>query len=296
MTQYPQLLSLLTQNLWPMQGGITTCSIPVKHFWQRLRDERCGAQADRHSALLAVMTHAATFVDLDSPHLTAVERGRAERYQSLDRRRAFITGRTLLRNLLFDGDRGGRVDLDLDLHFNEYGKPLAHGGVHFNLSHTTGYSGLAIDPLSPIGFDVESSGRPHDFRELVRMFAHPAEAQLLHAAPDAVLAPLFLRCWTRKEALLKALGYGLSCPPSSIDTRLDEPFPEIEAYGRWRLIDISLDYLGLVAALAVRLNVERVRLCVICEGEVSMTVLRNNPHYTNPRGVHLLDEKTRNGI
>ncbi|MEU6113459.1 4'-phosphopantetheinyl transferase superfamily protein [Streptomyces sp. NPDC047117] len=93
-----------------------------------------------------------------------------------------------------------------------HGRPAVAGpagaAVHFSLSHTGGLALLGL-AARPVGVDVE---RVPDVG-LVRDAAgalHPAEQEELAALPEAERAAAFARCWTRKEAYLKAIGEGLS--------------------------------------------------------------------------------------
>ncbi|WP_300019189.1 4'-phosphopantetheinyl transferase superfamily protein [Pseudonocardia sp.] len=89
-----------------------------------------------------------------------------------------------------------------------HGKPrLTAGGPAFSLTHAGDLVGVAVHD-APVGLDVEQA-RP--LTDLAAMAAHacaPGET-----APDEAA---FFRLWTRKEALLKASGDGLSAPMSGI--------------------------------------------------------------------------------
>ena len=94
-----------------------------------------------------------------------------------------------------------------ELRVDEHGRPWAPG-VSFNVSHSGGLGLIAIaEGERRIGVDVERWRAQRDFRALAERFFHPEEAAAIgenHAA--------FLRCWTRKEAVVKALGVGLAHP------------------------------------------------------------------------------------
>ncbi len=108
------------------------------------------------------------------------------------------------------------------------GKPfLENSPICFNLSHTTGMVLIAITLKHEIGVDIESATQnpaapSFDFESLAQRFFTPAEHAALLAFPPAERLRAFYRCWTRKEALLKATGTGISglktfeVPPSPL--------------------------------------------------------------------------------
>lgn len=79
----------------------------------------------------------------------------------------------------------------------------------FNLSHTPGLVAVAVSDGIELGLDVEALDPTHADLDTAKAFAHPAELrELAPSAPDFIAA--FYRLWTRKEALAKATGLGLS--------------------------------------------------------------------------------------
>lgn len=111
--------------------------------------------------------------------------------------------------------------------------------------------GLLAVARNPVGVDVEAVRRTSADRLAAAVLA-PAERQ--HLAP---LAPgedgpgprdrAFLRCWTRKEAVLKAVGVGLGSDLSRIDTRpwlADRAEVStglgVDAVPAWAVVDLPL--------------------------------------------------------
>lgn len=94
-----------------------------------------------------------------------------------------------------------------------HGKPRLDGDrPGFSLTHAGDLVGVAVHD-GPVGLDVE---RARPLPDLAGMAAHacsPAETVGDEAA--------FFRLWTRKEALLKSTGEGLSTPMSDITLGTD---------------------------------------------------------------------------
>jgi 4'-phosphopantetheinyl transferase len=87
----------------------------------------------------------------------------------------------------------------------QHGKPtLVGGGPGFSLSHAGDVVGVAVLDGGVVGLDVEAVRPMSDLAATARHVGAPAE-------PAA-----FFRAWTRKEALLKATGDGLSSPMAAI--------------------------------------------------------------------------------
>jgi 4'-phosphopantetheinyl transferase len=95
---------------------------------------------------------------------------------------------------------------------NAYGKPqLEPGrGISFNMSHSGGIVLIAFARDVPIGVDVEALRPVPERPNIVARYFHPGEAADFATLPDAAAEGAFFRCWSRKEAVVKALGLGMS--------------------------------------------------------------------------------------
>ncbi len=83
------------------------------------------------------------------------------------------------------------------------GAPLPSNGIHWSLTHKARFTAAVTAP-HPIGIDIEMD-RPVS-EGLYKRLAEPEEWAL---APE-VTQSLFYRYWTAKEAVLKAVGKGLT--------------------------------------------------------------------------------------
>lgn len=94
----------------------------------------------------------------------------------------------------------------------ERGKPYAPAIAHidFNLSHARDHVLIAVACHQPLGVDLERVDRRIEIVDLARRYFARAEADALEALSEAVRPAAFLRLWTCKEAVLKAIGEGLS--------------------------------------------------------------------------------------
>jgi 4'-phosphopantetheinyl transferase len=135
---------------------------------------------------------------------------------------------------------------------NEYGKPsLADGQglewLSFNVSHTRGMVVCAVGRDGDLGVDVETLDQQCDIKLAQRFFTRN-EAQAIEQGPEDVRQELFLKTWTLKESVVKALGTGLSCPLSAFDVRIGETTagvsfaaPLTENERNWRLFDVRIE-------------------------------------------------------
>jgi 4'-phosphopantetheinyl transferase len=141
--------------------------------------------------------------------LDAEERARADRYRVEDDRRRSIVARGTVRTLL--GRRLGREPRDLGFVEGPQGKPALIGGeLEFNVSHSGDRVAIAIAEGGPVGIDIEvERPRTTDLVVLARRYFSPVEALAVENAADGAL-PLFFTIWTAKEAVIKAVGGGLS--------------------------------------------------------------------------------------
>ena len=96
---------------------------------------------------------------------------------------------------------------DLTFSFNEHGKPYLerYPNIHFNLSHCKNGIAAAVDK-APIGIDIESFR--HFDEALLRKTMNDEEIELINATPEPPES--FIAYWTKKEAVLKLRGTGIS--------------------------------------------------------------------------------------
>ncbi len=157
----------------------------------------------------------------DAALLSPDERRRAERFAFDEPRRRFIRSRGLLRRALA-GVLGGNAG-EIPLVDDRLGKPrLADGSgdLRFNVSHSAGLWALALTRGREVGVDVEEVRLDRDLEGIAARFFSAAENGVLRSLPPADRAAAFYRCWTRKEAWLKARGFGLRVPLDSFDVSL----------------------------------------------------------------------------
>lgn len=148
--------------------------------------------------------------------LCAAEKQRAERLRFERDRRRFVVARARLRQQL--AARIGIRPKDVELAYGKNGKPsLKHNGWHFNVSHCDDVALFAFSKESEIGVDLEAIRPIRDADAIAAQFFSPRENQA-YAALAPHDKPLgFLHCWTRKEALVKGIGEGLSLPLERFD-------------------------------------------------------------------------------
>lgn len=135
--------------------------------------------------------------------------------------------------------------------YNKYKKPQLsaayHSTLQFNVSHSEDYALLAITPLHPIGIDVEKL-KSHDLLAIAKRFFSYNEYQLLSQLRSNQIEPVFYALWTRKEAVLKAVGLGIAeylshvcllSQKSTVEKLLFLNPVKLLAQNQWWSIDIS---------------------------------------------------------
>ena len=195
--------------------------------------------------------------------LTDEERERVGRFRRAADAASFAAGRALVRLALAERVEVSPGDLVFDtwckLHASPHGKPRLiepAAELDFSLSRAGPRLLLGIS-AAPVGVDVEPRDRDVEVGVARIAFADDERAELVDAGRDA-----FLACWTRKEAVLKALGHGLTVNPKSVSvTFLEDVEPRIrrlpEEFGppeAWSLVPLERD--EWLAAVAVRAGPE----------------------------------------
>jgi 4'-phosphopantetheinyl transferase len=158
-------------------------------------------------ALIPDAESTAEYTSLLSP--AEVERARRFRFPALFER--FVSDHGRLRLLLAAYLQADPQSLQLVQ--NVQGKPRLSGPdcrLRFNMSHTRGLTMIAVCLDAELGIDVEVLRQLEERDEIAAAHFAPLEKKVLQAQPAEERDAAFLRCWTRKEAYIKAHGEGLS--------------------------------------------------------------------------------------
>lgn len=198
--------------------------------------------------------------------LSAAEQQRLQRFHFADHRRRYQIGHGALRTIL-----AGYMQTEpaaIEFAQGPRGKPYVAGkGPYFNLSHS---GKLALIGLSTVelGLDVEKVRHLESLTEIARKHFSPSEFEALDPLEGDARELAFYRCWTRKEAYIKALGEGLSMPLDTFDVsvcgepRLLACRDGRETPAHWSLLEIAPgpDYVGAVALRAPKTTLRTFRL------------------------------------
>ncbi|MGE5217204.1 MAG: 4'-phosphopantetheinyl transferase family protein [Chloroflexota bacterium] len=159
------------------------------------------------------LTNADFDISLWLRHLSPDERERAERFKFAYDRRCYIVAHVALRDIV--GNYLKITGKYLEFTAGENGKPkladaLVERGLEFNLSHSHEIALIAVTRGRRVGVDIEYVNNNFDFHEVAKHFFTGREVAALTTLPSRLQRQAFYKCWTSKEAFLKAKGVGLS--------------------------------------------------------------------------------------
>lgn len=141
--------------------------------------------------------------------------------------------------------------------YNPFGKPyLKDSHLQFNISHSADCILYAISYDNPVGIDVEQIKEDVDFLALAEHVFSEDECRMLSSLLPNDRCMAFYRGWTRKEAVIKMIGEGLSFPLKKLEVGFacEEPIQLLDngrkERAQWilREIDLYPGYLGALAA------------------------------------------------
>lgn len=169
------------------------------------------------------------------PLLDAAEQARAGRFAFERLRRRYTVSHAMVRLLL--AERMGVDPAGLRFVAGGHGKPAlsADGGPAFSLSHSGERAVVAMSEGEDVGVgvDVEQVRALADVDAVARRIMSAAELAVYAAAADPTR--FVLGVWTRKEAVLKASGEGITRALREVDVSAATAF------------DVEPGYLGAAA-------------------------------------------------
>lgn len=191
------------------------------------------------------------------------EKARADRFVYDRHRRRYTVAQGHLRRVLGQLTRTGPDEVDF--RFGQHGKPFLPGGPSFNQSHSEDRIMIAVAAEGRVGVDIEEIRPVRRLTGLADKHFACDESARLRAVPADQRLTLFFRLWTRKEAFLKALGFGLTHPLRSFSVDPSPAAPQglldagdlAEDPASWHLCDVPC---GPGAEAAIAVDRARVRL------------------------------------
>lgn len=186
--------------------------------------------------------------------LSSVEQDRASKFKFEADRRRYTTSHAALRTILSNYVNGPARALQFA--DGPYGKPKlapnrATKRIEFNLSHSNELALIAVAQGREIGVDIEWVREDFAFDEVAQRFFTTKEVLALHTLPLHLQREAFYKCWTSKEAFLKAKGTGLSGQLDEVEIVLADHAVRVKGtIPNFSLVELTVDR-GYVAALVV---------------------------------------------
>lgn len=209
------------------------------------------------------------------PTLSKQEIVRAEQHLLTADKSRYIISKAILKRLLSYFSNVNESEIAFKA--GKHGKPFLqnNSNVQFNCSHSEEIVVIALVRDMEIGVDIESSRRAVNHAKLQSFLCTPAELIAFNELEETTKQEAFIELWTRKEALLKALGDGLTRPMNTLilPHSKDENTPRemenecTETKTNWFVESYTLleQYHG---AVAVQGRIDRVQYIPLNESEL----------------------------
>ena len=194
--------------------------------------------------------------------LDPMEVKRWKQYQAERSKREFSLCRAALRQLLCQHLKCNNAQLCFAT--EQHGKPYAavdgkRVSTQFSVSHSDSHGLIMINDHARVGIDVETLKAQRDYDGIAKMIFSPDEYTEILSLTGQRKIDLFYRIWTFKEALVKAVGSGLSksltkveIPPPFRHGRQKGMIEFPESSGKkWILENLSTKQYAAASALEV---------------------------------------------
>ena len=157
-------------------------------------------------------------------NLTSQEISIANKFKFEKDKLRYIIARSFLRKIL--SNILGINPIDIIISTNKFGKPVldlkTYSNIKFNLSHSGEIIIYAVSLSNEVGIDIEILDSTINHLEIAKNYFSSKETLFLENSKNQFeMTERFFRVWTRKEALLKAVGTGLLPELKQIDVLQD---------------------------------------------------------------------------
>jgi len=181
-----------------------------------IREMGDGLQKQPIQLCIYEYSHLFTRLEKLSALLSPKEEERARRFKTERLQNEFRAGRGQLRRLL--GEVLDRDPKSITFEFGELRKPfLRDHSLHFNVSHSKEFWGVAWSKKAPLGLDIEFKNPDLNYPKLAETFCCATELTYLKKAEGSEQKERFFQLWSAKESLIKKDGRGLSMPVKLVE-------------------------------------------------------------------------------
>lgn len=195
-------------------------------------------------------------------YLSSREKEKGKRLIREILQKRYLSSHAILREIL---SRYHNVDpSQLEFSFGLHGKPylnIPYKGkyLQFNMTHSHEKALYAFTLEAEIGIDIEWIQQDIRAMDIAKRFFSEHEYRQLLSLPDDDQVPGFFRCWTRKEAFLKATGEGLSFPLKFFSVDVTKPSSDNcllsheknpNALQRWNVFSLEPSFRNFEASIA----------------------------------------------
>lgn len=147
--------------------------------------------------------------------LSEEECRRAERFHRIEDKERYLATRYLIREIISE-----LTNIDpaaIEFGKTQKGKPFLKKTpeIRFSISHSNSRIAIAVSKGYECGCDIEEIDPEKINNDLIQAHFHPNEILLIE---NEKRDTSFYHCWTRKEALFKAIGTGLPDDLATIDS------------------------------------------------------------------------------
>ncbi|OOZ83462.1 hypothetical protein BHL35_00225 [Bacillus cereus] len=105
----------------------------------------------------------------------------------------------------------------IEISYTQYRKPyLKNQNLYFNISHSADLVVVAL-AKKKIGIDIEKIKVLDNYQKIASHFLNNREKGIFYALDTLQQKHLFFTIWSSKEAVVKALGYGLHFPLQKVN-------------------------------------------------------------------------------
>ena len=141
--------------------------------------------------------------------------------------------------------------------------------LRITATRSSGSWAFAVAIGFPIGLDMERFSEDLNTDRVASAAMSEEELQFFHSSRASQRTALFYRCWTRKEAILKAIGIGLAIPLPEITVASTSESGAVmtvdlgDAPTSWAVEDFTpfpLSYMALASPAAISTSVSFVAL------------------------------------